>query len=202
MKLTKKEQLEKSAQELFWKYGFKKISIEEICKQAGVSRKTFYTFYDNKTALASEILNKLMDDAFKVYGDLLNGDAPFHQKIDSMFSYKYYMVEHLSKEFITDFYHPDSAELLQQFNVMIQRAMDMMRKFFSDSQKKGEINPELDLDYVMWLMQKFSEIFSSSEFLEKFPDVEKMTRQVTQTMMYGLMKVPETTNSDSCESAL
>jgi AcrR family transcriptional regulator len=44
MKLTNKEQIEHKARELFWKHGFKKVTIDEICKKANVSRKTYYTF--------------------------------------------------------------------------------------------------------------------------------------------------------------
>ncbi|MDD5185790.1 MAG: TetR/AcrR family transcriptional regulator, partial [Paludibacter sp.] len=64
MKLTKKEQIEQIATELFWKHGFKKVTIDEICKKANVSRKTFYTFFENKTALVIFLMNKLTEEAF------------------------------------------------------------------------------------------------------------------------------------------
>jgi AcrR family transcriptional regulator len=40
------------AKELFWKYGIKKVSIEEICAEAPVSKMTFYKFFKNKNDLA------------------------------------------------------------------------------------------------------------------------------------------------------
>ena len=42
-KLKSKKQLEllKIARELFWKHGFKRVSIEEICQKASVSKMTF-----------------------------------------------------------------------------------------------------------------------------------------------------------------
>ena len=37
-----------AAKELFFKHGFKRISIEDICNKADVSRRTFYVYYENK----------------------------------------------------------------------------------------------------------------------------------------------------------
>ncbi|MDH5400751.1 MAG: TetR/AcrR family transcriptional regulator, partial [Cyclobacteriaceae bacterium] len=45
-----------TAKELFWKYGIRRVTIEEICKEAGVSKMTFYKFFPNKVALANTIL--------------------------------------------------------------------------------------------------------------------------------------------------
>ena len=41
----------KTAKDLFWKYGIKRVSIEEICKEAKVSKMTFYKFFPNKIEL-------------------------------------------------------------------------------------------------------------------------------------------------------
>jgi len=43
-----------AAKELFFKHGFKRISIEDICNKADVSRRTFYVYYENKTTSKAE----------------------------------------------------------------------------------------------------------------------------------------------------
>ena len=47
----KKEQILKTGKELFWKYGFKLVTIEEICKEAGVSKMTYYKYFTNKITI-------------------------------------------------------------------------------------------------------------------------------------------------------
>ena len=37
-------------------YGYKKTSVDEICKQAGISKGAFYLFFESKEALFCEVL--------------------------------------------------------------------------------------------------------------------------------------------------
>lgn len=189
MKLTKKQQLEHTAKELFWKHGFKKVTIDEICKKAGVSRKSFYTFYENKIALVQFIIEQEMDQAYQFYSKIASSNIPFALKIEQLFSYKYEFSATISMEFISDFYHPDSAELLQFFQQATQRSMLMMRQLFTDAQATGEMNPTISLDYVMWLMQKTVEYCGSDELMAFFPNADALTRQVTQSLIYGIMPI-------------
>ncbi|MBN1927463.1 MAG: helix-turn-helix transcriptional regulator, partial [Prolixibacteraceae bacterium] len=48
-------QILQSAKKLFWKYGIRKVSIDEICREAGVSRMTFYRLFKNKIELAKVV---------------------------------------------------------------------------------------------------------------------------------------------------
>ena len=57
--MTKKQKIEQVAKELFLKYGFKKVTVDEICRKAHVSRKTYYTFYENKNALVLYIVDEI-----------------------------------------------------------------------------------------------------------------------------------------------
>jgi AcrR family transcriptional regulator len=192
MKLTKKQQIEAKAKELFWKYGFKKVTVDEICKKANVSRKTFYTFYENKTALVIYIFNKAMDEAFEIYEKIIKSDLTFSEKMSKIFSYKYEASENISMEFIRDFYHPDAGELLNLFNRLIEKSMLLMHDFFLKAQETGEMNPDLSLEYVMWLMQKYVELSGTQELLSLFPDADTLTRQVSQSLIYGIMPVRKT----------
>ena len=48
MSNPKREQILKTGKELFWKFGFKRVTIEEICKEAGISKMTYYKYFTNK----------------------------------------------------------------------------------------------------------------------------------------------------------
>ena len=41
----KKEQIIESARELFTRYGYKKVSMNEIAEEAGVTKKTVYSYF-------------------------------------------------------------------------------------------------------------------------------------------------------------
>ena len=189
MKLTKKEQLEITAKELFWKHGFKKVSIDEICKKSNVSRKTYYTFYENKNALVIYLYSKVIDETYVIYEGIVESDMSFSEKLEKLFNYKFEFTKHISMEFIADFYNPDAGELTVFFNKTIDRSLKFMRDFIRKAQEKGEVNPELSLDYIMYMMQKAIDLCGSPELMSMFPDANALTRQVTHSIVYGIMPV-------------
>lgn len=52
----KKEQIIQSARKLFTKYGFKKVSMNEIAEDAGVTKKTIYSYFIDKEDLLKYFL--------------------------------------------------------------------------------------------------------------------------------------------------
>lgn len=189
MKLTKKEQIEHKATELFWKHGFKKVTIDEICKKANVSRKTFYTFYENKLALVIYLMKKMTDEAFAESRKILEEEGTFAEKIEKSLNQKVKRSKSMSMEFVADFYNPEAAEILECFNQIMADSMTMLVDFLQKAQVAGEMNPDLNLNYVLWLIQKQVEFCSSPELMSMFPDVETMTRQLTQSLIYGILPV-------------
>ena len=189
MKLTKKEQIEKKATELFWKHGFKKVTIDEICKKANVSRKSFYTFYENKTALVIFLIKKLTDEAFEESQEIMNGDFTFAEKLEKSLQLKLQRNKDMSIEFVADFYNPDAVEILVCFKEIMEKSMTMLVDFLKKAQTTGEMNPDLNLNYVLWLMQKQIEFCSSPELMSMFPDVDTITRQLTESLIYGIMPI-------------
>ena len=47
----KEEQIIETARTLFHKFGFKKVSMDEIAKEAGVTKRTIYMYFSSKEDL-------------------------------------------------------------------------------------------------------------------------------------------------------
>jgi TetR/AcrR family transcriptional regulator, transcriptional repressor for nem operon len=50
------------AQPLFHERGLKKVTVEDVCFAAGVSRRTFYQHFESREALASEVIGIMVRD--------------------------------------------------------------------------------------------------------------------------------------------
>lgn len=48
--------IKKAARELFRKYGYNKTSVNELCKQASISKATFYKCFPSKEMILHEVL--------------------------------------------------------------------------------------------------------------------------------------------------
>jgi len=49
------------AKELFLNHGFKSVTMDDLAKELGMSKKTIYQFYQDKTALVSAVTDHLFE---------------------------------------------------------------------------------------------------------------------------------------------
>ena len=62
MKKASYQILFSTAKNLFFKFGLRRVSVEEICKKASVSKMTFYRNFNNKEHIAIIILKDFLND--------------------------------------------------------------------------------------------------------------------------------------------
>jgi AcrR family transcriptional regulator len=60
-KMTAEEKILKGAEELFFKYGIRSVTMDDIARHLGMSKKTIYQYYKEK----DEIIHKLMQAHIK-----------------------------------------------------------------------------------------------------------------------------------------
>lgn len=53
------------------KYGYKKTSIDDICRKVGISKGAFYLFYKSKEELFTETLCKLQDHMYRLTDEIM-----------------------------------------------------------------------------------------------------------------------------------
>ncbi len=65
-----RQSLQDACKQSWTRYGYKKTSIDELCRQAGISKGAFYLFYESKEALFCEVLcqvqQQIRDGAAKI----------------------------------------------------------------------------------------------------------------------------------------
>ncbi len=51
-----KERILKAAVDLFWRYGVKSVTMDDIAKELGISKKTIYQHFNDKDAIVKEVV--------------------------------------------------------------------------------------------------------------------------------------------------
>ncbi|MDO9633493.1 MAG: TetR/AcrR family transcriptional regulator [Paludibacter sp.] len=185
--MTKKQKIEHTAKELFLKHGFKKVTIDEICKKAHVSRKTYYTIYENKNALVIYIINGIANENIQKFRNIIEGSGSFADKMQQSLEWKYEFSKTITMEFVADVFDPGSSDILEYWKTAMQESMVLLMSFLKEGQRTGEMNSELNLNYVLWVFGKMSEIINSPEAMAMFESAEDLVKQVTATLIYGIM---------------
>ncbi len=72
------EHIKDTFTELYIEKGLDSIRIQELCKAAGVSKTTFYKYYDDKYQVLEEIEVKILKDLRDIYHNFLSFDIKQH----------------------------------------------------------------------------------------------------------------------------
>ena len=74
----------KTASELFVKYGYHKVTIDNIASESNVSKVTLYKYFNDKQALFEHILKENYLEEYNELVKVINSDQPFEEKINNV----------------------------------------------------------------------------------------------------------------------
>lgn len=78
----KKDQIIEAAKKLFYKYGFKKVSMDEIAKEAKVTKKTIYMYFSSKNELLEYFIEEEILNMKKIVEKIEEKNLDFFESIN------------------------------------------------------------------------------------------------------------------------
>lgn len=90
-----REKIIHKASELFLTLGFKSVTMDDIANEMGISKKTIYVHFSNKTKLVEAVTFHLFD-SISCGIDEICDNAP--NPIEELYSIKMYVMKHLKNE--------------------------------------------------------------------------------------------------------
>lgn len=187
-KLTNKgRQLLTTADRLFMKHGIKRITVEEICTEAGVSKMTFYKFFKNKSAIARRVLEEIYEEAWIQAHDIFNQDLSFPEKLKQILLMKIEHSKRWSSEFIRDLMlgtDPGLRQFIHEENI---HSIAQIRDMFTRAQEEGDLRPDMSVDFMMYMIGRFRKLFEDEQLHALFPDMAIMMQNVFNMFYYGVL---------------
>lgn len=177
----------KTAKELFWKYGVKRVSIQEICKEAKTSKMTFYKFFDNKIDLVKTILDLLFDEGIDEYKAIMAQDISFVQKVKETLLAKARNSQGISQEFIIDIYKNKELGLLEYIHGKGEAMMDLVLDDYEQAQKDGYVRPGIKREFMRYQLLKMREMVLDDDLLVFYENPQALTMELTNFFFYGLL---------------
>ena len=177
----------KTGKELFWKYGIKRVTIEEISKEAGVSKMTFYKFFSNKMEFAKTILEVEVEESLKKFEQVIHGDLSFTEKVKQMLILKLEGTKGISIEFISDIYKNPEMGLQQVIEKQKQKSLGLFVDFLTDSQKKGLIRKDIKIDFILYYLNQMLQMFDDKQLVSKYDHPHDLIMEAMNFLFYGLL---------------
>ena len=186
-KSTKRQSIKEKGKDLFWKFGIKKVSVEEICREANVSKMTFYKYYSNKNDLACSILKEMIDESFKEFDQITNEEIDYKSRIEKIFQFKLKAADNMSDQLFSDIFSDTKspmAQLLLETRVLSNKKFE---EFLIKGQLEGKVRKDIKMDFIIYFSNVLiPNIFSDPTILSKYKDMKELTEEVLNFLFYGI----------------
>ena len=177
-KSEKPDQIIKTAIDLFSRFGAKRVTIEEICKTAGVSKATFYKYFKNKLDLIRHIRDELIEIGFNKFDEISAMDISYPEKIELMTRWRIEFFSQMKNEFIHELFSLDEV---------VEEAKQRYLRNISMAQEKGEIQPDLSPELIWLVSEKLNEIIRDKSWRTIFTDYSEFQEQMRRLFFFGLL---------------
>ena len=143
-----KERIQQKARELFMRYGFRSVTMDEIAGQLGISKKTVYQFFEDKDSLVETVMQKEMDymhtECMKQMVESENAIDEIFKDMDSMEA----VIESLNPQIIFDLekFYPNTFEKFKKHknNFLLEIIKKNLQRGIQEELYRGD----LDIDII------------------------------------------------------
>lgn len=174
----KHDQIVLTAERLFTRHGARRVSVEELCKRADVSKMTFYKYFRNKGDLIRFIAEKWTDEGFRKFDEINALDLPFPEKIQLMTRWKVEFSSRISADFIKE---------IMSLDGIVEKVRQKFIKNIIEAQKKGEIRKDIRPELLLLISDKMNEIIQEDLWKAVFSNMGEFQEQLRTLLFFGLL---------------
>jgi AcrR family transcriptional regulator len=183
---AKREALLNTGRRLFWKYGFRRVTVNEICKEADVSKMTFYRCFENKTDLAKTIFDKEVKNGIDKFNEIIKSDISASEKMKNIIQMKMEGTNDISSEFLMDFYRSSDTGLKEYVEEVTRNSWEEIIEGFRYAQQRGWFRKDFKPEFLFHISQKLVPIWTDVEMLKLYNSPQDLILEFANFIAYGI----------------
>lgn len=171
--------IEEAAYRLFQQYGIEDTSIEQICQEADVARRTFYGHFTNKHALLGALgISRLYSRSEPMLAELMAAQATTRGRLQAMIDYiesSFAGMNEIDRQLIligptafaedTDAQRELGTSAIDSFTALIRAGLELgeVKQDFSPSMLATTVVGTLNMLTVNWCLDSDYPVFAKLE---------------------------------------
>lgn len=186
-KMKNKEKILSGAKELFYKYGIKNITMDEIARHLAISKKTIYHAFPDKDALVNSLMLKDLKTNHKDFDEIFNKSV---NVVDEIFIIMKKMTEIFSNCNPVMYYdlqkfYPQTWKLFTDFRE--KYILAHVERSIEKGKKEGLVRPDINTKILAHLrMEEIAMAMSGSSFpADKFSMLD-VQLALAEHFLYGI----------------
>jgi AcrR family transcriptional regulator len=169
------ERIIQGSEDLFLRAGIKSITMDDIAKHIGMSKKTIYQFFKDKNELVTSLVKKKLKDDENQINDIISKSENVIEEMINMMKCSEEVFSRINPIVMHDMqkYHPEAWAEFQKFKaeILISTLEELLRK----GMKQGYIRTDIDVKIIARMRVSQIELGFNTEI---FPVAEFNTWKV------------------------
>lgn len=142
-----KERILEETERLFWKYGVRSVTMEEIAKQLGISKKTIYQHFADKEQILYEVLqDKMGKHQSEMACAVIETTNPV-EEIMNVLNMMQKNADQISPNLLIDIkrYYPQAFVLFRKYKEehVLRSILENIQKGIDQGLYRSDINPDI-----------------------------------------------------------
>lgn len=160
-----KERIIAKAGDLFFQYGIKGVSMDELASSLGISKRTIYEIFQDKKEILMSLLTSLRNERRKVF-DKLTSDKSNVVEIFIKIIEIQQSTPICNVKFFEDInkYYPEANRYIEDD---FKRNKEYLSKFLQNGIKQGYIREDLNVEVTAFLVEQSTYIYIRATSIEK-----------------------------------
>jgi AcrR family transcriptional regulator len=187
----KKANIRRAALELFRIYGFKKVTVNDIARQADVSPVTIYNYFGSRDALVHDVVKAQFMSLLEKLRTVIDGEEPFPEKLENIIFDKTEIAGQFHGEFAQALFH-SNPEMKRFVETVWQRDVTKLTvDLLEQGTRQGYVNRELSQEALLLYLEILRRGVSVSPELIIGRELDrKFLRELNYLFLYGMLGTP------------
>ncbi|TDX01436.1 TetR/AcrR family transcriptional regulator [Dinghuibacter silviterrae] len=194
--LVKEDHILQAAQQLFQKYGWQKVSMDDVAKAIGKSRSSLYYYYKSKEEIYAAVVNMEVDDIVDKIGQAVEQVTGTEEKIATFFTTKMHLMRK-RRELYGSLEAGMNADEISSLSG-IKRAGharimkgegDLLKEILKQGVEAGELRPipprEME-NLVFVILANMHGLKREMLLAEDAPKIDTLAQTLSQLIVHGL----------------
>jgi AcrR family transcriptional regulator len=181
------ERIVSGSEELFLKAGIKSVTMDDIARHLGMSKKTIYQFFKDKSELVTALVKKKLKDDEEQINEIVSTATNVMEEMINMMKCSEEIFSRINPIVIHDLqkYHPDAWKEFQNFKNKF--VTEKMEQLLNKGINQGYIRPQIDVKIIARMHVNMMEMgFNPSIFPVAEFNIWKVQQQFLEHFNYGV----------------
>lgn len=160
-----KDRIIDKAGELFFQYGIRNISMDELASSLGISKRTIYEIFKDKEEILHSILVKQKEERNEYFKEFLTDEYNVVEVFIKIIELNKKM-PFSNMRFFQDIenYYPKISKMLKE---EVQKNNILLQEFLHNGIEQGYIRDNLNVEVAAFLVEESTQIYIRVSYIEK-----------------------------------